>query len=346
MIKMDQSYQKSQAYTDRQGLSNLKLQATTGSPEAIKGVAKQFEALFLQMMLKSMRDTQSGDGLFDSEQGKMYMDLFDKQIALEMSEKGSFGMAQLIQRQLTQMTSGDNKATPLINLSSDNFKGMSLLNSGKSLIPELQMPVRLRAQIKQQVDKILKANNINAGSSTASVKTDNTAQAGKIKQSTGYDSPLQFAKAIWADVKVEAKNLGISPQAMLAQTVLETGWGKHVAQNSDGSSSFNLFGIKAGSFWAGKQATSVTSEFSDGQKIKLIAGFRSYSSSGQSVADYANLLKSNKRFSGVLKNGATVAGFAKEMQASGYATDPEYGKKLVNIVNGPTFKNIMKQLVK
>jgi len=346
MIKIDQNFQKSQAYTDRQGLANLKLKATARSPEAIKGVAKQFEALFLQMMLKSMRDTQLGDGLFDNEQGKMYMDLFDKQIALEMSEKGSFGMAQLIQRQLTQMTSGDKDATPLISLSNNNPKVPSLMKAGKSLIPELQMPVRLRAQIKQQVDKILKANNINIDTSKASPSADKATRSGKTKQDSAYDTPLQFAQAIWSDIKVEAKKLGISPVAMLSQTVLETGWGKHVARNNDGSSSFNLFGIKAGSFWAGKQSTSATSEYRDGQKIKLIAGFRSYSSAGKSVADYANLLKSNQRFSNVLKNGGTVSGFAKAMQASGYATDPEYGSKIMNIVNGPTFKNLMKQLVK
>ncbi|VAW73990.1 Flagellar protein FlgJ [peptidoglycan hydrolase] [hydrothermal vent metagenome] len=345
MDKIDQNYQKAQVYTDGQGLSNLKLKAAQRSPEAIKGVAKQFEALFLQMMLKSMRDTQLGDGLFDSDQGKMYRDLFDKQIALKMSSNGSFGMAQLIERQLTQMTSGKTTSAPSTNPLMINAK-LSGLTLGKNELSSLQIPTRLRAQVKQQVDKILKANNLNPDGSAITPSLNKTTDTNKIEQTSTYASPLEFAKAIWADVKVAAKKLGVSPVAMLAQTALETGWGKHVARNKDGSSSFNLFGIKAGSVWGGKQTTAQTSEYSAGKKIKLITGFRSYQNSRQSVADYSNLLQSNKRFSNVLKNGKSVAGFATAMQNSGYATDPQYAKKIMSIANGPTFRRIMQQLVK
>ncbi len=345
MDKIGQTYQKAQVYTDGQGLSNLKLKAVQRSPEAIKGVAKQFEALFLQMMLKSMRDTQLGDGLFDSDQGKMYRDLFDKQIALKMSSKGSFGMAQLIERQLTQMTSGKVTSASSINPLMLNGRSSSLTSDNNKL-SSLQIPTRFRAQVKQQVDNILKANNLNSDGSRISPALNKTTDINNLKQAPTYATPLEFAKAIWTEVKVAAKKLGVSPVAMLAQTALETGWGKHVARNKDGSSSFNLFGIKAGSVWGGKQTTAETSEYSAGKKMKLMAGFRSYQNSAQSVADYSNLLQSNKRFSNVLKNGKSVAGFATAMQNSGYATDPQYAKKIMSIANGPTFRKIMQQLAK
>lgn len=337
MDKLDQSYSKAQAYTDGQGLSGLKLKARAQSPDAIKGVAKQFEALFLQMMLKSMRDSSLGDGLFDSEQGKMYMDLFDKQIALELAKKGSFGMAQVIQRQLGQVIPGDKKKA--------NSNASALLLAGRP--PSMQFPVLQKAQIKRQIEKILQANNnaLKSEKAETHTKLDNTKTLMN-KTDTQFESPLHYAKSIWGDVKVIAKKLGVNPMAILAQSILETGWGKHVARNQDGSSSNNLFGIKAGSIWTGKTASAKTNEYTDGKRIEITQGFRSYDSAGQSLADYARLLKNNPRYDKVLKNGSSVAGFAQAIQNSGYATDPKYATKILEIINGPTFKNVMKQLVK
>lgn len=88
-------------YTDFQGLSALKLDARKESPEALRAAAKQFEALFLQMMLKSMREASEGDPLFDGDHSDLYRDMYDKQLSLEMSERG-VGLADQLVRQLQQ----------------------------------------------------------------------------------------------------------------------------------------------------------------------------------------------------------------------------------------------------
>src|SRR6266850_2712925 len=84
-------------YTDLNGLAALKADPT--SPQAISAVASQVEALFLQMMLKSMRDASMGDELDGNEMG-VYQDMFDKQVALTISQHQDLGIGALLKRQL------------------------------------------------------------------------------------------------------------------------------------------------------------------------------------------------------------------------------------------------------
>jgi len=83
-------------YTDVNGLAALKRDPS--SPQAISAVAEQVEALFLQMMLKSMRDASMGDDP-GNEMG-MYQDMFDKQVALTISQHQDIGIGALLKRQL------------------------------------------------------------------------------------------------------------------------------------------------------------------------------------------------------------------------------------------------------
>jgi flagellar protein FlgJ len=84
-------------YTDVKALAALK--RDPNSPEAISAVAKQVEALFLQMMLKSMRDATSAEETNSNEMG-MYQDMFDKQVALSISQHADLGISRLLKRQL------------------------------------------------------------------------------------------------------------------------------------------------------------------------------------------------------------------------------------------------------
>jgi len=107
---MDSAYNVSDAgiYTDFSGLQKLRAKVTgqddsAESRQATKEVAKQFESLFLQMMLKSMRDaTITGDST-ESDQTRFYQEMFDKQIALDLSnnEKGhGLGIAAMLERDM------------------------------------------------------------------------------------------------------------------------------------------------------------------------------------------------------------------------------------------------------
>ena len=86
---------------DSQSLNRLKLQATQAPDQALKAAAKQFEAVFLNMMLKSMRDATPQDGVFDSEQTKMFTGMLDQQLAQSMSSRG-VGLAEVMVKQLSR----------------------------------------------------------------------------------------------------------------------------------------------------------------------------------------------------------------------------------------------------
>ena len=121
---------------------------------------------------------------------------------------------------------------------------------------------------------------------------------------------------------------------MLAQAALESGWGKHEIKFADGKSAHNLFGIKAGEQWTGRTAYANTSEFIDGVKVARVEKFRAYDSYAESFKDFVNLLKSNPRYKQVLQNVHDPISYSSAMQKSGYATDPQYGKKLQSTILG------------
>ncbi len=90
-------------YTDFSEINRLKSQASKNPDEALEKVARQFESLFTQTLLKNMRDTQfSEDSLFDNDQSRMYQDLFDKQLANNLSSKKGIGLADMMIRQLSR----------------------------------------------------------------------------------------------------------------------------------------------------------------------------------------------------------------------------------------------------
>ena len=89
-------------YTDFSGLAKLRAKAADQSDEAAKEVAKQFESMFLQMMLKSMRDATVPGESAESDQTKFYQEMFDKQIALDLSSKGDgIGLAKMLEKQIS-----------------------------------------------------------------------------------------------------------------------------------------------------------------------------------------------------------------------------------------------------
>jgi flagellar protein FlgJ len=95
--------------------------------------------------------------------------------------------------------------------------------------------------------------------------------------------------------------------------------------------SFNVFGIKADRSWKGPVAETATTEYVNGAPQKTRAAFRAYGSYDEAFADYAKFISSNPRYSGVVAT-RDPAEAAHGLQRAGYATDPEYGGKLVRIM--------------
>ena len=132
-----------------------------------------------------------------------------------------------------------------------------------------------------------------------------------------------------------SKESGIPATFMLGQAGHETGWGKSEIRNKDGSTSYNLFGIKATKGWTGKVAEITTTEYINGKAQKVTAKFRAYDSYEDSFRDYARLIKDSPRYEkaeSVAQSGSAMA-YASALQKAGYATDPEYAKKLSGAIN-------------
>jgi flagellar protein FlgJ len=147
--------------------------------------------------------------------------------------------------------------------------------------------------------------------------------------------PVSFVRALAPQAAVAAKKLGVSVRALLAQAALETGWGKHLPSHGDGSSSNNLFGIKAGSSWDGDKVSVPTVEYENGVAVRKRDAFRAYDSPSESFADYARLIADSPRYAQALGQGENIAGFARGLVRGGYATDPSYAAKITAIANSP-----------
>jgi flagellar protein FlgJ len=292
--------------SDVKGMGTLRQQAKEGSPEALKTASKQFEAMFLNMVMKSMRDATPQDGLLDNQQTKTFTAMLDQQTAQNLANKG-VGLADVLVRQLSQ---------------TQNAQALKLgdLNAPSSLTG-LDGTSALAAQ------RLQKAVEAAGGAATTTLTPEQ--QAARANQ---LPHVRAFQDKLGSHADVASKETGIPAKFMLGQAALESGWGKRVIRGTDGSNSHNLFGIKAGSDWKGKTVQAVTTEYVNGVAQRKVERFRAYDSYADSFKDYARMLSSNPRYEKVLANAGDAAKFAQGLQRAGYATDPHYATKLTNII--------------
>ena len=304
---------------DVNSLTTLKAQVKSDDPEALRAAAKQFEGLFLQMVLKSMRDAMPREGLFDNDQSRMYEGLLDQQLALSMSNKGTTGLAAIIEKQLLR------KADPAVEFE----QGLSLNpdNPGFPLDPETLG--RLDAQTRKE---LLKAYEVLGNAAPASGRSQSAAVAA-YAGTQGTDPATDFVARLRPHAVAAERDTGIPAHFMVAQAALETGWGKAEPRFADGRQSFNLFGIKAGKGWKGAAVEAGTVEYVDGQAQRQTERFRAYGSYAEAFTDYARLLTESPRYSTAAAS-RDGAGFARALQSAGYATDPQYAAKLERIIKG------------
>lgn len=172
------------------------------------------------------------------------------------------------------------------------------------------------------------ADNANARSSDPSPVTCHPSTAPAPAHTTIANSPAEFIQRMLPHAQKAARELGVDPHALVAQAALETGWGKSVPCASDGTCSYNMFGIKATSTWNGGSVGARTLEFESGIPVATRARFRSYASPEESFRDYAALISKSDRYTNARNTGNNVHAFANALQAGGYATDPQYARKL------------------
>lgn len=300
-------------FTDFAGLSDLKHRARNDASGSLREVAQQFEAIFMQMVLKSMRDATPGGGLFESQQSGFYSDLFDQQIALTTAGRGGLGLADAIVRQLSESVPGGGRD-----------------------------PLQARAGLEHYRARALSGTD-DAPSPIASASPGPVSEEPK---GSLFESPGAFVRGIWRHAHAAARRLGLAPEALVAQAALETGWGQHVMQRPDGQSSHNLFGIKADGRWSGDKVAAPTLEFREGALRRERAEFRAYRDIGQGFADYAAFLEGHPRYGRALQAGDDPVAFARELSRAGYATDPAYPQKIKNILQGNVLQRALAGLNK
>lgn len=268
------------AASDFQSLNELKVQARTDSKSALPEVAKQFEAIFLQSMLKTMRMGQhflDESSPFNGKNQQSFQEMLDGQYSKDIAETRGIGLAEVLAKQLDQTAP---EAKP------------STLDGVHSAINIQDKP----AQLSPSID--------------------------------------HFVKSIWPMAKQAASVIGLDPKLLVAQAALETGWGKHVAKDSQGNSSYNLFNIKASEQSAHESVQVRTTEYIANTPIKTSASFRKYDSVEHSFNDYISLIKGSERYQSAVANASNPESYVNELHKAGYATDPAYGSKILKIYRG------------
>lgn len=297
-------------YTDFQGLAKLRAEARSDSPKALREAARQFEALFLQQMLKSMRDASLGEGLMENDQTKHYQGMYDQQLAIELSKGRGLGLAETLMRQLGGQFPAGEEGAPAASGGTPGLAGLGEAGRAPATLD------RIAARVAP-----VAAPAPEAGASVSS-------------EPLAWDSPHAFVRALRPHAERSAAALGTRPEVLIAQAALETGWGRAMPRHEDGRPSHNLFGIKADGRWEGDRVAVPTMEFRDGAMQREKASFRSYDSLAAGFEDYVNFLRDNPRYRQALEAAGDGVRYVRELQEAGYATDPEYADKINAILGG------------
>ena len=345
---------------DSRGFESLKQTARTDPTGAAKTVAKQFDAIFVNMMLKQMRDASPQNGPLDSSSSKMYTSMLDQQLSQTMASRGVGVADQLLKQMLRQAnrvnpdaggkvntalssTTATNTALPgaagsatdaakaiarasLNSMAASAASGVEDDGSGISTVP--------RPGLEARVERALAALRKQAEAESKAADMLPEVDLSAVASEPRGDRMASFYNKLIGHASQAAQETGIPANFMIGHAALESGWGRREIKAKDGSNTHNLFGIKAGGSWTGKTAEVTTTEYIGGVARKVKEKFRAYSSYAEAFKDYANLLANNPRYSHVVAagNGNDAASFAKGLQRAGSATDPNYAHKIMAVL--------------
>lgn len=333
------------AMADFKGLQTLQLQARNDSEKALPQAAKQFEAIFLQAMMKSMRAqhfVEEGT-VFRTKYEQTFQEMLDGQYASEIVKGPGIGLADMLTKQLSKTIS--RQSAPV-----DGTQGFPLhVNQQGFPLHAGHQGFALQKTAAQPYSMPLKANAGYPLQHRASiqqayaVKPPLKAQSLPAEQEKNAQSIDEFVKSIWPYAQQAASMLGLDPKLLVAQAALETGWGQYVTRDENGSSN-NFFNIKS----TGKQKNDAvevkTTEYVADIPVKTKALFKKYASVENSFADYVSLIKDNSRYEQALANANDPHRFIKALHDAGYATDPRYADKILSIYHGDELQQALARI--
>ncbi|CAG0964256.1 Peptidoglycan hydrolase FlgJ [Burkholderiales bacterium] len=280
---------------DAQALARLKLQAAQDPQKALKAAAQQFEAVFVDMLLKSMRATLPKSGVLDSQQTQFYTSMLDSQMAQSMASRG-MGLADLMVKQLQQQRLAP-VAPGADRLPATPAAKPAAAATSPAPAADAALPKTL-TKVRESVAKVIDG----------------------------------FTEKLLPHALAASQVAHVPAFFLLGQAALETGWGRKEIVGPQGEATHNLFGVKAGKGWTGKVVEASTTEWIGGEEKKVVEKFRAYDSYADAFADYARLLTESPRYAKALAQAKDAVGFAQGLQQAGYATDPQYGRKLTRTI--------------
>ncbi|MTH46551.1 flagellar assembly peptidoglycan hydrolase FlgJ [Intestinirhabdus alba] len=279
---------------DARSLNELKTRAGQDQAGNIRSVARQVEGMFVQMMLKSMREALPKDGLFSSDSTRLYTSLYDQQIAQQMTAGKGLGLADMMVKQLAPgQASPDVVQTPM------TFSPERIVSYQNQTLAQT---------VRRAIPKAPERGDV--------------ALSGDSKD---------FLARLSLPARLASEQSGVPHHLILAQAALESGWGQRQIRRENGEPSYNLFGIKASPGWKGPVTEIATTEYENGVAKKVKAKFRVYRSYLEGLSDYVGLLTRNPRYAAVA-TAATAEQGAQALQEAGYATDPHYSRKLTGLI--------------
>ena len=305
---------------DAQALGALRAQAKQAPDAALEKAATQFEALFLQMLLKSMRESVPQDGLFDNEATRTYIGMLDQQFAAGLSGKGKLGLADMLVKQLRAAgAAGAVPAEPGAapgEFSPAPAGSLPAEPPNQAIAPGNPAPT-------QQFNPFESRDSYGLNPSPGVTGAKDSALSPRVRE---------FVDKVGPHALAASRETGIPARFIVAQAALESGWGRSEIRAADGSPSYNLFGIKAGRGWSGNTVETATTEYVNGATLKTAEKFRAYGSYAEAFQDYARLLRSSGRYREALASGDDPFKFAQGLQKGGYATDPRYAEKIARVI--------------
>lgn len=281
---------------DAQSLNELKAKAGQDPAANIRPVARQVEGMFVQMMLKSMREALPKDGVFSSDSTRLYTSMYDQQIAQQMTAGKGLGLAEMMVKQMTEGQAQPTDDAPQVPM---KFSLETVTSYQNQALTQL---------VRKAIPRATKSN----------------------------DEPLSgdskdFLAQLSLPAKLASQQSGVPHHLILAQAALESGWGQRQIRRENGEPSFNIFGVKASGSWKGPTTEITTTEYENGEAKKVKARFRVYSSYLEALSDYVGLISRNPRYAAVTA-AATAEQGAQALQNAGYATDPNYARKLTSMI--------------
>ncbi|GIU50233.1 flagellar rod assembly protein/muramidase FlgJ [Shewanella sairae] len=361
-------------FLDLGGLDSLRSRAQKDETSALKEVAQQFEGIFVQMLMQSMRDANAvfeSDSPMNSQYTKFYEQMHDQQMSLNLSGEGMLGLADLMVQQLDPANSPMTPASVLRGDINGGSKAAALtmdkpdmlqmptgrVASGDSSVNVAIKPMAAAA-VSPQANQLASANG-NAVLATAAPisiaskpQTLDSILSGKVlpsaavngdKSQANFTSQDEFVSRLYPHAEKAAATLGTTPEVLIAQSALETGWGQKVVKGHQGQQSNNLFNIKADSRWQGDKASVSTLEYEQGIAVKQQANFRVYEDIGQSFNDFVSFVSNSERYQDAMKQASNPQAFIRSLQDAGYATDPKYADKVIQVMKTITrdFKDVL-----